>query len=149
MSFFDGIRESFRLPDLRRRILITLLILVIYRFAANVPVPGANRAALAYLLSADNPGAAFFNVLNLLSGGAVSNFSVLAMGVYPYITASIIIQILTPVIPALEQLTKEGQAGRDKMNRYTYYLAIPMALVQAIGQINMMKSQLRAELDPL
>ncbi len=148
MSFIDGLRESFRLPDLRRRILITLLLLVIYRFAANVPVPGADRAVLAEMLNPENPTSTFLNVLDLLSGGAVSNFSVLAMGVYPYITASIIIQILTPVIPALEALTKEGQAGRDKMNRYTYYLAIPMALVQAIGQINLVSGSLGGQIIP-
>lgn len=141
MSIIDGLRESFRLPDLRRRILITLLILIVYRFAANIPVPGIDRLALEQALSPDNPGSGFLSVLDLLSGGAVSNMSVLAMGVYPYITASIIIQILTPIIPALEELAKEGQAGRDKINRYTYYLAIPMAVFNAIGQINLIRAQ--------
>ncbi len=140
MSFFDGLRESFRLPDLRRRILITILLLVIYRLAANVPVPGVDREVLRQVLSPESGIGAFAQVLDLLSGGAVSNFSVLAMGVYPYITASIIIQILTPVIPMLEELTKEGQAGRDKINRYTYFLAIPVALLQAVGQINIFRS---------
>lgn len=136
MSVIEGLRESFRLPDLRRRILITLLLLVIYRFAANVPVPGVDRTVLAQVLSPESNIGAFAQVLDLLSGGAVSNFSVLAMGVYPYITASIIITILTPVIPALEEMGKEGQAGRDKINRLTYILSIPMAAFQAISQIN-------------
>lgn len=138
MSVLDGLKEAFRLPDLRRRILITLLVLVIYRLAANVPVPGVDRTALAQLLSPQSGAVgSIANVLDMLSGGAVSNFSVLAMGVYPYITASIILQILTPLVPAIEELTKEGQAGRDKLNRYTMYLAIPMSVVQAVGQINL------------
>ena len=136
MSVFDGLRESFRLPDLRRRIIITIVLLVIYRFAANVPVPGVDHEVLRQVLAPGSNIGAFANVLDLLSGGAVSRFSVLAMGVYPYITASIIIQILTPVIPALEEMTKEGEAGRDKINRLTYYLAIPLAAFQAVAQIN-------------
>ena len=136
MSVFNGLRESFRLPDLRRRIIITIVLLVIYRFAANVPVPGVDREVLRQVLSPESNIGAFANVLDLLSGGAVSNFSVLAMGVYPYITASIIIQILTPVIPMLEEWTKEGESGRDKVNRLTYYIAIPLAAFQAVAQIN-------------
>jgi preprotein translocase subunit SecY len=136
MSIIEGLRESLRLPDLRRKLLITLLLLVIYRFAANVPVPGVDHAVLQQVLNPDTGIGVFAGMLDLLSGGAVSNFSILAMGVYPYITASIIIQILTPVIPVLEEMTKEGQAGRDKINRLTYYLAIPIALFQAVAQIN-------------
>lgn len=132
----QGLRSAFQMPDLRRRILVTVFILVVYRLAANVPVPGVDREALAALLSGEGGVSTFANVLDLLSGGAVSNFSVLAMGVYPYITASIIIQLLTPVVPALEELAQEGQSGRDKINRFTYYLAIPMSALQAIGQIN-------------
>nr|MBN1229954.1 preprotein translocase subunit SecY [Anaerolineae bacterium] len=140
MSIIGGIRESFRLPDLRRRILITLLLLVIYRLAANVPVPGVDREFLAQVLSPESNIGAFAQVLDLLSGGAVSNFSVIAMGVYPYITASIIIQILQPVIPALEELQKEGQRGRDKLNRITYFAAIPLAAFQAVAQVNIFGS---------
>src|SRR5687767_7919792 len=141
MSILDGIRESFRLPDLRRRIIITIILLVIYRFAANVPVPGVDHGVLEDVLQQETGTGTIARVLDLLSGGAVSQFSVLAMGVYPYITASIIIQILTPVIPALEELVKEGQAGRDKINRFTYYLAIPIALFQAVAQINIFRDQ--------
>lgn len=136
----DGLRSAFKMPDLRRRILITVLILVIYRLAANVPVPGVDPSALAALLGGEGGLSQFANVLDLLSGGAVSRFSVLAMGVYPYITASIIIQLLTPIVPALEELQQEGQAGRDKLNRYTYYLAIPMSLLQAVSQVNIFGS---------
>lgn len=131
----QGIRQAFRLEDLRRRILITILILVVYRLAANIPVAGVDREALQQLLASGGGLAQLANILDLLSGGAVSQFSVLALGVYPYVTASIIIQLLTPIVPALEELQKEGQAGRDTLNRYTYYLTIPMALFQVLGQL--------------
>ena len=135
----EALRNAFRLPDLRRKMLYTAMILVIYQFAAHVTVPGVNRDALDQLFSGDQAG--FLNVLNLLSGGAVSNFSVIANGVYPYITASIILQLLTPIIPKLEAIAKEP-GGREKINQYTYYLAIPMAALQAIGQINIFESQI-------
>jgi RNA polymerase sigma-54 factor len=100
-------------------------------------VPGVNRTALEGLLTGSE-GAGFLQVLNLLSGGAVTNFSVLANGVYPYITAQIILQLLTGVIPALERIQKEP-GGQEKLNQYTYFLAIPMGLLQAVGQINIMQ----------
>jgi preprotein translocase subunit SecY len=100
-------------------------------------VIGVNRGVLQQILSSE--GAGFFNVLNLLSGGAVANFSVLAMGVYPYITASIIFQLLVPIIPQLEALQREP-GGQEKLQRYTYYLAIPMAILQAVGQIAIFSS---------
>ncbi len=128
----EGLRNAFRLPDLRNKLLFTGLILVIYQFAAHVPVVGVDRQALSNLISGSSNG--IIGVLNLLSGGAVSHFSVIANGVYPYITAQIIIQVLTPVIPRLEQLSKEP-GGRDTIDRYTYYLAVPMAVVQSISQI--------------
>lgn len=134
----EALRNSFRLPDLRRKMLYTLLILLIYQFAAHVTVPGVDRGALDRLFREDTSG--FLSVLNLLSGGAVSNFSVIANGVYPYITASIILQLLVPIIPRLEQIQKEP-GGQDKINRYTYYLAIPMAALQSIGQINIFQNQ--------
>ena len=133
----EALRNALNLPDLRKRILITLGVLVIYRFASHVPVPGVDREALAVLLSGGGAASSFVGILNLLSGGAVARFSILAMGVYPYITASIIIQLLTPIIPFLEELQKEGEAGRNKLNMYTYYLAIPMAALNAIGQIRL------------
>ena len=133
----EALRNALNLPDLRKRILITVAVLVVYRFASHIPVPGVDREALAALLSGGGAASSFVNILNLLSGGSVARFSVLAMGVYPYITASIIMQLLQPIIPALGELAKEGEAGRNKMNMYTYYLAIPMAALQAIGQINL------------
>ncbi len=128
----EALRNAFRLPDLRNKLLITGLILVIYQFAAHVPVVGVDRVALRNLIEGQAGG--LVGVLNLLSGGALVNFSVIANGVYPYITASIILQVLTPVIPRLEQLSKEP-GGREKIETYTYYLAIPMALVQTVSQI--------------
>jgi preprotein translocase subunit SecY len=122
---------------LRNKLLYTLLILVIYQFAAHVPVPGVNRDALQALFNSE--GAGLVNVLNMLSGGAVQNFSVIANGVYPFITAQIIIQLLTPIIPQLEAISREP-GGQEKMTQYTYYLAIPMAALQAWGQINIFTS---------
>ncbi len=128
----DALRNAFRVPELRNKLLLTGFILVVYQFAIHVPVIGVNREALQSVLA--GPGAGFVGVLNLLSGGAVSNFSVLANGVYPYITASIIFQLLIPIVPALERIQREP-GGREKLQRYTYYLAIPMAVLQSLGQI--------------
>ncbi len=134
-------RNAFALPDLRKRLLFTIGILVLYQLAVHVPVPGVNRAALESLLAGQGGASALAGVLNLLSGGALSNFSVLAMGVYPYITAQIIIQLLAGVIPSLERmLREEGTAGRKKLETYTFILAIPMALLSAIGQIRIFSS---------
>jgi preprotein translocase subunit SecY len=134
-------RNAFALPDLRKRILFTIGILVLYQLAAHVPVPGVNQQALQSLLAGQGGVSALANVLSLLSGGALSNFSVLAMGVYPYITAQIIIQLLAGVIPSLERmLREEGTAGRKKLETYTFILAIPMALLSAIGQIRIFSS---------
>jgi preprotein translocase subunit SecY len=134
----QAVRNAFNLPDLRRKILYTFLILAIYRLASHVPVPGVNQDALKQLFQSGTPSAGLAGILDLLSGGAISNFSVLAMGVYPYITASIIIQLLIPIIPAWEEMMKEGEAGRNKMNQYTVYATIPLALLQAIGQIRLL-----------
>lgn len=133
----EALRNALRLPDVRNKLLITGLILVIYQFAAHVPVIGVDRNALQSLLASQQGG--FLDVLNLLSGGGVRNFSVIANGVYPYITAQIIFQLLVPIIPALERLQREP-GGQDKLNQYTYYLAIPMAILQSIGQIQIFSS---------
>lgn len=138
----ESVRNAFALPDLRRRILYTLLILVIYRLAANIPVPGVNLAAWLSFTTGQGGGNALLDVMDLLSGGAVRNFSVMAMGVYPYITASIIIQLLTPIIPQLEELAAEGETGRNKINKLTYYITVPLALLQAVGQIQLVGNSL-------
>ncbi len=136
----ESVRNALSLPDLRRRIFFTLGMLIVYRLVANIPVPGVSAVALGSL-GDQLTGNPLIDVLDLLSGGAVSNFSVMAMGVYPYITASIIIQLLTPVIPQLEEWQQEGESGRNRINRITYYLTIPLALVQAVGQINLIGLQ--------
>lgn len=125
-------------PDIRNRLLITLGILVIYRLAAHMPVPGVDRTQIAQILGQAGSGATLFNLLDLLSGGTVSNFSVLAMGVYPYITAQIILQVITPIIPALQRRMQEDpREGRKWMEKWTYYLAVPMAALNAFGQIRL------------
>jgi len=129
-------RYLWKAEDIRRKLLITVLILVIYRLAAHVPIPGADRQAIASIISGGGAGSTFVGILDMLSGGTVSNFSVLAMGVYPYITAQIILQLLVPIIPSLQaKMEEDPQEGRKWMERWTYILAIPMAALQAIGQI--------------
>jgi preprotein translocase subunit SecY len=130
-------RYLWKSEDIRKKLLITLVLLAIYRLAANVPVPGIDREVIRGLATGDNPAAGLIGLLNLLSGGTMSNFSILAMGVYPYITAQIILQLLVPIIPALEARMKEDpRAGRKWMEKWTIVLTIPMALLSAIGQIN-------------
>jgi len=127
--------------DIRRKLLITLGILVIYRLAAHVPVPGADRAAIAALMGGTGAESTLIGIMNMLSGGTVSNFSVLAMGVYPYITAQIILQLLVPVIPALQnRMEEDPREGQKWMEKWTYILAVPMAALQAIGQIRIFGS---------
>jgi preprotein translocase subunit SecY len=129
-------RYLWKAEDIRRKLLITVLLLVIYRLAAHVPIPGADRQAIASIITGGGAGSTFVGILDMLSGGTVSNFSVLAMGVYPYITAQIILQLLVPIIPSLQAKMEEDPAeGRKWMERWTYLLAIPMAALQAIGQI--------------
>jgi preprotein translocase subunit SecY len=138
----EAVRNVFALADLRRKLLITLGILVVYRMAAHVPVPGVNKEALSSVLDpATSSGGVgqLVGLLDLLSGGLVANFSVMAMGVYPYVTASIIIQLLQPIIPFLDELAKEGEAGRNKLNQYQYYMTVPLAALQAVGQIRLLE----------
>jgi len=113
------------------------LILAIYRLASHVPVPGVNQDALRQLLQVHRRPPVS-SICLICCRRAIANFSVLAMGVYPYITASIIVQLLIPIIPYLENLQKEGEAGRNKINQFTVYATIPLALLQAIGQIRIL-----------
>jgi preprotein translocase subunit SecY len=135
-------RYLWKSDDIRRMLLMTMLLLVIYRLAANVPTPGINAAALEALKQRlTSEGGNFFNFLDLLSGGTVSRFSLLSMGVYPYITAQIIIQLLIPIIPSLQKRMEENPTeGRKWMEKWTYYLTVPMAALSAIGQINIFNS---------
>lgn len=123
--------NSFRIPDLRRKLLFTLGLLVIFRIEAHVPVPNVNHAALSQVIS----GQGLLQLLNLFSGGSLATFSIAALGVYPYITASIVMQLLVGVVPALSELQKEGEYGRNKINQYTRLLTVPLALIQGYGQM--------------
>jgi preprotein translocase subunit SecY len=129
----ESVVNALRLPDLRQRILFTLAMLLLFRLIAHIPVPNIDPTALERLRTALQ-GNQLAQLLNIFAGGALQNLSVAAMGVYPYITAQIILQLLAPLIPALEELRKEGEQGRMRLNRLTFYLTIPMALLQAYGQ---------------
>lgn len=135
-----ALQNAMRLPDLRRKILFTLFILVIYRAAAHIPVPGVDLNALETVFNPANANATtgLLNVMDIFSGGALSNFSVVAMGVYPYITATIIMQLITPIIPSLQALQKEGDQGRRRLNQYSHWLTIPLAFFQGVGQATIM-----------
>ena len=140
-SSFSGWRYLWKSEDIRRKLLITFFILALYRVAADVPVPGLNFAALKAFRASAASSAGFLGFLDLLSGGTVTNFSLLSMGVYPYITAQIILQLLIPIIPALQRRMQEDpREGQKWMERWTYYLAVPMAALSAIGQINIFNS---------
>jgi preprotein translocase subunit SecY len=125
--------DAFKIPDLRRKLLFTLGMLVAFRFIAHIPVPGADVAALDRVFQT-NQLAGFFD---LFSGGALSSLSVAALGVYPYITAQIIMQIMQPAIPKLQEIAKEGESGRQKINQWTHWLTVPLAMFQAYGTPNL------------
>jgi preprotein translocase subunit SecY len=134
---YQALLDAFSLPDLRRRLLFTIGMLVVFRFIAHVPLPGVNLTALQDLFSRNQ----LLGMLDLFSGGAMRNFSVAAMGVYPYITASIVMQLLVPVIPALRNLSQEGEAGRNRVNQFTHWLTVPLAALQGYAQLALMRSQ--------
>ncbi len=134
---FESLLNAFRAPDIRKRILFVLGILIVFRMLAHVPVPGVDKTALAEFFDAN----ALFGLLNLFSGGGLSNFSVVGLGVNPYINASIIIQLMTGVVPRLTELSREGEFGRNKINQYTRYLTVPLAALQAYGFLALLSSQ--------
>jgi len=123
--------DAFRQADVRQKILFTLALLVIFRFTANLPVPGIDTNQLRDIFKSN----AVLGFLNIFSGNALKNMSVAAMGVYPYVTASIIMQLLVPIVPSLQALTKEGEQGRRQIQIYTHWLTVPMAIVQGYGQL--------------
>ncbi|RJP48992.1 MAG: preprotein translocase subunit SecY [Anaerolineaceae bacterium] len=138
---FSGWRYLWKSEDIRRKLIVTFAILALYRLAANVPAPGVNFEILAAFRSSATGQGNFLGFLDLLSGGTVSNFSLLSMGVYPYITAQIILQLLIPIIPSLQRKMQEDpREGRRWQEKWTYYLAVPMAALSAIGQINIFNS---------
>ena len=128
---FKTIKNALKTPDVRKRILYTLLLIVIFRLGCYITVPGVNSITLNEAMNSNNGIA---GLIDIISGGAFSRFSVFAMSISPYITASIVIQLLAMIIPSLERLTKEGgEEGRKKINRYTKILTLVLALVEAIG----------------
>src|SRR5438128_7238807 len=134
---FGWLANAWRVPELRRRVLFTAAVLAIYRLGSWIPAPGVDQAALQSLFS----GGGILSLLNLFSGSALSRFSLFPLGIMPYVTASIIVQLLTVVIPTLERLQKEGEAGYAKINQYTRYLTVVLAAAQATGYAFLFKRQ--------
>lgn len=136
----EALRNGFKLPDLRRRLLYTMLILIIFRLASNIPVPGVDRIALKQMFDSATSISPLIGLLDLLSGGAVSQFSILAAGVYPYVTASLIVQLLLPIFPKWEQSIKDaGDEGQRKMNQWVFFATVPLAALQAFAQAQLFK----------
>lgn len=133
----QAMRDAFSLPDLRHKLLFTFGMLVVFRFLVHVPLPGVDLAALAEFFDQNS----LLGMLNLFSGGAMKNFSVAAMGVYPYITSSIIMQLLVPVIPSLQAMSREGESGQRRINQITHFLAVPLAALQGYSQLALLTSQ--------
>ena len=128
---FKTIKNALKTPDVRKRLLYTLILIVLFRLGCYITVPGVNMITLNESMSSNNGIAGF---IDIISGGAFSRFSVFAMSVSPYITASIVVQLLTMIIPSLEKISKEGgEEGRKIMNRWTKIITIVLALVEAIG----------------
>ena len=134
---FESLLNAFRAPDIRRRILFVLGILIVYRLLAQVPLPGIDRAALAEFFRNNQA----FGILDLFAGGGLSQLSIVGLALNPYINASIIMQLMTGVIPSLQALSREGEYGRQKLNQYTRYLTVPMALLQAFGILSAFAAQ--------
>jgi len=128
-----SVLQALQVPDLRRRVLFTLAMMLVFRFIAHIPVPNLDPNALASLREALQSNQ-LAQLLNIFAGGALQNLSVASMGVYPYITAQIIVQLLQPLIPALNDLRKEGEQGRIRLNQITFIATVPMALLSAYGQ---------------
>ncbi len=134
---FESLLNAFRAPDIRRRILFVLGILIVYRLLAQVPLPGINREALAQFFQNNSA----FGIIDLFAGGGLSQLSIVALAMNPYINASIIMQLMTGVIPSLQALSREGEYGRQRLNQYTRYLTVPMALLQAFGILSALNAQ--------
>lgn len=133
----QAMMDIWTLPDLRRRILFTIGMLVVFRFISHVPLPGVNLTNLRAYFGTNS----LLGMLNLFTGGAMERFSVAALGVYPYITASIIMQLLVPVIPSLQALSQEGELGQQRINRITHLATIPLAALQSYAMIALLRSQ--------
>ena len=142
----EALINAFRAPDIRRRLFFVLAMLVVYRLLAVVPVPNVNHQALDTLINNQT----FLQLLDLFSGGGLRSFSIVAMGVNPYINASIIMQLMQGVVPRLQALSREGEYGRTRLNQYTRYLTVPLALLQAYGYLAILsQSQIVSPIDIL
>jgi preprotein translocase subunit SecY len=138
MGMLGALLSAFKIPDLRRKLLFTAALLVVFRFVSHVPVPGVNVEALRSVFATNQ----LVGMLDLFSGGAMASFSIAAMGVYPYITSSIIMQLLVPIVPRLTELSKEGESGRNQINQYTHWLTVPLAALQAYGTPQLLNASL-------
>ena len=146
MKFFQTIQKIFRTKDIRGKILFTAFVFLIFRVFAQVPVPGVDIVSLKRLFSQSQ----FLSLLDIFSGGTLANFSVMSLGLNPYINASIIMQLLQFVFPKLEELAKEGEQGREKINQYTRYLTVPLTAIQSFGMYVLLKnSQIISTVSPL
>jgi preprotein translocase subunit SecY len=144
-KFFLILKKIFKDRELRKKTLIVLLLFLAFRFLAHIPVSGVNLNQLKALFDQNQ----FLGLINLLGGGTLANFSVLAVGIGPYIYASIVMQLATQIYPKLEELQKEGEYGRQKINQYTRYMTLPLGILQAIGMYALLRSQgLIANLNP-
>lgn len=134
---WQKLAQLWRVKDLRNKLIYVLWILVICRIAAHIPIPGVDHEALKNLFGSNQ----LLGLLNVFSGGALENFSIIMLGVGPYITASIIMQLLTMIIPRLEEISKEGEAGQERINRWTRIITVPMAVLQGYGTITILRQQ--------
>ena len=138
---FSWLANAWRVPELRRRVMFTGLILALYRLGSFMPAPGVDSQSIQDFFGSGGRGSSILGLLNLFSGSALSRFSIFALGIMPYVTASIILQLLTVVIPKLEELQKEGEAGMAKINQYTRYLTVALAAAQATGYAFLFKRE--------
>lgn len=146
MKYLDVINKIIKTKELRKKILFTVLIFLVFRIFAHVPVPAIDTVSLKRLFSENQ----LLSLLDIFSGGTLANFSVMSLGLNPYINASIIIQLLQLVFPKLEELAKEGEAGRERINQYTRYLTVPLAVMQSFGMYILLKnSKIITDVSPL
>jgi preprotein translocase subunit SecY len=138
---FSWLTNAWRVPELRKRVIFTAIILALYRLGSWIPAPGIDSASIQSFFNTGGRGLGVFGLLNTFSGSALSRFSIFALGIMPYVTASIILQLLTVVIPTLEQLQKEGEAGVAKINQYTRYLTVALAAAQSLGYAFLFKKE--------
>ena len=139
MKFIEKIHQIWKDHDLRRSILFVLGLLIIFRIAAHIPLPGVDANALRQFFDSN----AILGLLNIFSGGGMTNFSLVALGVSPYITASIIIQLLTMIVPALEEMSKEGERGQKRLNQYMRLLTVPLSILQSYAMIKLLQQSQR------